>query len=269
MRLHALQNRHGAAAARAAIAQGTTTAPERQTAMAGEGSAAQRRAALADARTGLPDVPPAAVTPSVAAISPRLVEAVAEAIAASADRSAIGKLLHDSSAAIREATLDRLMAVAAAEPACQLLLGRRRALPPRAATALGAIMAADQLDLLPARPDLLENQAVALRGRIAERLEAAALEAARSGDRAALASLLAATSGMPPERIEAAIAMRSPRVIAALCWRAGWPATAAEAVQAAFGVEPSRVVSGNAEGGWTLSPTELQWQIQMLDDLPA
>jgi hypothetical protein len=40
-------------------------------------------------------------------------------------------------------------------------------------------------------------------------------------------------------------------------------------VQGAFGVEPARIVRGNAEGGWTLSPAELQWQIQMLEDLPG
>lgn len=210
MRLHALQDRHAAPAARAAIARNTTSA---------------------------------AVTRSVVAVRQRLGGAVAEAIAASADRPAIGMLLLDASVAIREATLDRLIEAAAAEPAWQVARARRRALP--------------------------QGLAAALRARMAERLTAAALEAAHSGDRAALAGMLAAASGIVPDRIEAAIAMRSPRVIAALCWRAGWHAATAEAVQAAFGVEPARVVRCNAEGGWTLSPAELQWQVQMLEELPG
>lgn len=278
-----------------------------------EDAAAEVRAALADAVAGLPDAPralilrlardtalpvaepvlrfsplltdddlialveapPAPFTRSLVAARPQLGEAVADAIAASADRPAIGTLLVNPSAAIREATLDGLVAGAAREPSWQAALARRTVLPPRAARALGAIVAAHLLDLLAARPDLPEGLAVELRGRIAERLEAAApaqaaaLDAARAGDRPALIGVLAAATGIVPHRVESAVAMRSPRVIAALCWRAGWRATAAEAVQAAFGVEGAKVVRGNAEGGWTLSPTDLQWQIQMLEDLPG
>ena len=223
----------------------------------------------------LVEAPPAAFTRSLVASRPRLGEAVADAIAASADRPAIGTLLVNPSAAIREATLDRLVAGAAQEPAWQAALARRTVLPPHAARALSAILAAHLLELLAARPELPEGLAAELRGRIAERLEAAApaeaaaLEAARAGDRPVLLGVLAAATGIVPDRIEAAVAMRSPRVIAALCWRAGWRATAAERVQAAFGVEPARLVRGNAEGGWTLSPSELQWQIQMLEDMPG
>lgn len=278
-----------------------------------EDAAAEVRAALADAVAGLPDAPralilrlardtalpvaepvlrlsplltdedlialveapPAPFTRGLVAARPQLGERVADAVAASADRPAIGTLLANPSAAIREATLDRLVAGAAEEPAWQAALVRRTVLPPRAARALGAIVAAHLLDVLAGRPDLPDGLAVELRGRIAERLEAAApaqdaaLEAARSGDRRALVGVLAAATGLLPNRIEAAIAMRSPRVIAGLCWRAGWSAAAAEVMQAAFGVPPSKILRGNAEGGWTVSPSELQWQIQMLEELPG
>lgn len=278
-----------------------------------EDAAAEVRAALADAVAGLPDAPralilrlardtalpvaepvlrfspllgdddlialveapPADFTRSLVAARPHLGEAVTDAIVASADRPAIGTLLVNPSAAIQEATLDRLVAGAAQDPAWQSALARRGVLPPRAARALGAIMAAHLLDLLAARPDLPEGLAAELRGRIAERLEAAApaqdaaLAAARTGDRRALIGVLAAATGIASGRIEAAVAMRSPRVIAALCWSAGWRATTAEDVQAAFGVEPPKVIRGNAEGGWTLSAAEMQWQIRMLEELPG
>jgi hypothetical protein len=229
MSLRALRERHGPPAARTAIGRDTATSHELLIVMAGD-AAAPVRAAVAANR----------------AARPRLGEAVADAIAASADRPAIRALLRNPSTAIREATLDALIATAA-----------------------------HLLEVLAAHPGLPEALAAERRGRIAARLDAAApaeasaLEAARSGNRAALAGLLAAATGIVPERIKAAIAMRSPRVIAALCWRAGWRAPAAEAVQGAFGVEPARIVRGNAEGGWTLSPAELQWQIQMLTDLPG
>jgi hypothetical protein len=258
MSLRALRERHGPPAARTAIGRDTATSHELLIVMAGD-AAAPVRAAVAANR----------------AARPRLGEAVADAIAASADRPAIRALLRNPSTAIREATLDRLIAAAAQEPAWQAALARRSVLPPRGAQAQGAMVGAHLLEVLAAHPDLPDGLAAELRVRIAARLEGAAaaqaavLEVARSGSRAALASVLAAATGIPPERIEAAIAMRSPRVIAALCWRAGWRAPAAEAVQGAFGVEPARIVRGNAEGGWTLSPAELQWQIQMLEDLPG
>lgn len=278
-----------------------------------EDAAAEVRAALSDAVAGLPDAPralilrlardtalpvaepvlrlsplltdadlvalvkapPAPFTRRVVATRPHLAESVADAVAASADRPAIGALLANDSAAIREATLDRLVAGAAQEPTWQSALAQRPALPPHAARALGAFLAAHLLDLLAARPDLPEGLAETLRGRIAERLaaaapaQAAALEAARSGDRPALLGVLAAATGFAPARIETAFAMRSPRIIAALCWRAGWSAAAAEEVQAALGVPRPKVVRANVEGRWALSPSDLQWQIELLEDLPG
>jgi uncharacterized protein (DUF2336 family) len=278
-----------------------------------EDAAAEVRAALSDAVAGLPDAPralilrlardaelpvaepvlrlspllteddlaglvadpPAPFTRRLVAARPDIGEAVAEAVAASADRPAITALLSNPSAAIREATLDRLVAAAAEEPAWQAALARRPRLPPKATRALGAILAAHLLEVLAARPDLPEGLACTLQARIAERLEAvapvqaSALEAARAGDRPALMGVLAAATGMTLPRIEAAVAMRSPRVIVAICWRAGWSAAAAEEVQAALGVPRARIVRANVEGSWTLSPSELQWQLELLEDLPG
>ena len=140
---------------------------------------------------------------------------------------------------------------------------------------VAAILIVAAVPLLAARPDLPEGLAEELRGRIAARLEAAApvqaaaLDAAKHGDRPALLGALAAATGIAPARIAAAVAMRSPRVIAALAWRAGWTATASEAVQAALDIPRAKVIQANAEGGWTLTPAELQWQIELLEELPG
>src|SRR5690606_18810420 len=58
--------------------------------------------------------PPARFTRRVVAARPRLPEPVAEAVADSADSPAITALLANGTAAIREATLDRLAAAAGA-----------------------------------------------------------------------------------------------------------------------------------------------------------
>jgi uncharacterized protein (DUF2336 family) len=224
---------------------------------------------------GLVAAPPAAFTRRMVAVRPGLGEPVAEAVAASADSPAIAALLGNASAAIREATLDRLVAAAEGEPAWQAALVRRPRLMPGTARSLGRLIAAHLLEVLATRPDLPDGMAEALRERIEERLAAArpgqdrAQEAARSGNRDELLAELVAATGFAPARIEAALALRSPRAIAALCWRAGWDARTAEAAQLALGVPRAKLIQPNAEGGWTLSPAELQWQVELLEELPG
>ncbi|MGG5821817.1 DUF2336 domain-containing protein [Falsiroseomonas sp. HW251] len=278
-----------------------------------EDAAVEVRAALSAAVAGLPDAPrdlilklagdaAIAVAGPVLRLSPLLTEAdllalvaeppgpgtrraiaeraqlneiVAEAVAASADSPAIAALLGNGSAAIREATLDRLVAGAAEQPAWQAALLRRPRLPQGASRALALVVAAHLLEVLAARPDLPEDLSATVQARIAARLaaaepsEAAAKEAAAAGDRPALLSLLADATGLETGRLEAALALRSPRVIVALCWRAGWSAALAEEVQLALGVSRTRLVKANIEGSWTLSAGEMQWQIDLLEELPA
>ena len=278
-----------------------------------EDAAVAVRAALADAVAGLPDAPrelilrlasdgamdvagpvlrlspllteadllalvaepPAPITRRCIAGRPLLPEPVSEAVAGSADAPAIAALLGNPSAAIREATLDRLVEGATEEPSWQAALLRRPRLPAHAARALGAAVAAHLLEVLAARPDLPEDLAETLKARVEARLsaaapsEAAARDAAQGGDRAALLSLLAEGTGLDETRLEAALALRSPRVVAALCWRAGWTADLAEEVQLALGVSRGRLVRANVEGSWTLSIAEMQWQIELLEELAA
>ncbi len=227
-----------------------------------------------DALLALITAPPAGFTRRVIAARTGLAEPVAEAIAAAEDSEAITALLRNTSAAIREATLDRLAQAAEDRPAWQAALVRRPRLPPAAAQALGSMLAGHLLAQLAARTDLPEGLEEALAPRLAARMEAAARDqdaaraAAEAGDRGTIERLLAEATGFGPARIEAALALRSPRAIAALCWSASWDAGLAEAVQAALGVPRARLVRPNAEGGWTLSEAELQWQRELIEDLP-
>ncbi|MGG5808650.1 DUF2336 domain-containing protein [Falsiroseomonas sp. CW058] len=217
--------------------------------------------------------PPAPFTCSSVAARAELSEAVCDAVAASADSPAIATLLANPSAAIREATLDRLVAGARAEESWQAALVRRPRLPGHTLRALGAMLAGTLLDRLATRADLPDDLACELRARVQARMEEPGHEAVQAalaaGDRDAVVRELASGAGVTPLRIEAALGLRSGRVLAALCWRAGWPAPLAAGVQTLLGVPPRRIVLPNAEGGWALPEPELLWQLELLEDLPA
>jgi hypothetical protein len=224
--------------------------------------------------------PPAPATRRAVARRPALTENVSDAIAQTTDTSAVSALLANSSAAIREATLDRLVAGAGNQPSWQAALVRRAQLPPRAARALGEIVTDHLLGVLAARTDLPEGLADSLRGRIAAQLAAQDEEpesgedslfaAAAAGDRDLLLLRLAEAAGVTEARVEAALALRSGRAIAGLCHSAGWSARLAAEVQIALGgLAPAEVVHPTAEGSWALGEAELQWQAELLEGLPA
>ena len=213
--------------------------------------------------------PPAAFTRERIASRPQLPEAVAEAVVASADSPAIATLLGNASAAIREATLDQLVEGAAEQPIWGAALVRRPRLSHAALRRLGELVAGRVLAALAARPDLPEEIAATIRERLAERLDTPEHWLREGADRAAAAARLAEAAGITPTRMDAALALRSPRVIAALCWHAGWSAADAASVQAALGVAPDRVLAPTPEGGWAMTEEELRWQVELLDDLPG
>jgi uncharacterized protein (DUF2336 family) len=217
--------------------------------------------------------PPAEFTRRSIAARPQLSEAVCDAVAASADSPAITTLLSNASAAIREATLDRLVEAASAEEGWQAALVRRPRLPPHALRRLGTMLAGSMLDALAARADLPDDMTDQLRAQVQQRLDSpihqAVREAAWAGDRETIVQELAAATGQTAVRIEAALGLRNGRVVAALCWRAGWPASLSVEIQPVLGVPASRMVKTNVEGGWTLSDAELTWQLELLEDLPG
>ncbi|MDP3419032.1 DUF2336 domain-containing protein [Falsiroseomonas sp.] len=222
--------------------------------------------------------PPVPATRRAVARRPALSETLSDAIAQTADTPAVAALLANPSAAIREATLDRLVAGAGSRPSWQAALVRRAQLPAQAARALGEIVTDQLLGALAARTDLPEGLAAALRSRVtaslaaedAQDAEAELFAAAQAGDREALLIRLAEAAGVSQARVEAALALRSGRAIAGLCHSAGWSATLAAEVQAVLGgLGPAEVVHPTAEGRWALGEAELQWQAELLEGLPA
>ncbi len=134
---------------------------------------------------------------------PGLSADVAEAVAETADTTAIRAMLLNHSAQIREATLDALIARAAEEITWHAPLVRRPNLSPRAADALSHIVADALLAELATRAGLTPAIAVELRARLTRRLhpEAATAHVGASA-RDTAARTLAATQGDSPERAD-------------------------------------------------------------------
>jgi uncharacterized protein (DUF2336 family) len=116
------------------------------------------------------NTPPHPAASTAIACRPNLPETVADAIAASADNAAIRALLANPSAAIRESTLDALIARAHHQPDWQEPLVRRPVLPDHAARALSEIVASHLLQVLVERTDLHPALAAELKQRLWARL---------------------------------------------------------------------------------------------------
>uniref|UniRef100_UPI0018DFF72D DUF2336 domain-containing protein n=1 Tax=Roseomonas rosulenta TaxID=2748667 RepID=UPI0018DFF72D len=236
----------------------------------------------------LVDAPPLRETLTAVARRPEISEAVADALVATGDALAIGTLLRNTTAAIRESTLDALVVQAADQTSWQEPLVRHPFLPPRAAVALAAFIAEELLAPLAERTDLPAAVALQVRAAVATRLagaprpgesaedaanraaileragalnDAVLLRAAHGGEAAFVASALAALSRMPRSAVDHAVATRCAKSMAGMCRKAGLGDPAAEAVVAllALGLPGSASVAPSLVG-----EGELRWRVDAL-----
>jgi len=227
----------------------------------------------------------------------RIDEAVSDAIAATADSTAICALLSNASAQIREATLDALIARSVEHADWHEPLVRRPSLPPHAAKMLSEIVAEHLLEILAARADLAPPLAEELRHRIAARLAPQApiaspigdpsaeramvqalalakrgqlaeddvLQAARRGEVRYAAALLAVAAGLPVSVVERASSLRSAKGLVSLVWKAGFTMRAAVALQGLLArLAPDTVLTGGPSGNFPLAVEEMRWQLDFL-----
>jgi uncharacterized protein (DUF2336 family) len=236
----------------------------------------------------LVDAPPVQETLTAIARRPAISEAVADALVATGDALAIGTLLRNHTAAIRESTLDALVVQAAEHTAWQEPLVRRPCLPPRAAVALAGFIADDLLAPLAERADLPAAVAAQVRAAVATRLagaprtgetaedaanraailaragalnDAVLLRAAHGGEVAFVAAALAALSGMPRSAVDHAVATRCAKSVAGMCRQAGLAPATAEAVAA--------LLAPGMPGTTSVAPSlvgdgELRWRVDAL-----
>ncbi|MBL6455853.1 DUF2336 domain-containing protein [Belnapia sp. T6] len=224
----------------------------------------------------LAEAPPVPETLSAIARRPALSEAISDALVASANEAAIGALLGNESAAIRESTLDGLILQAATRLPWQERLVRRPALSPRAQRALALCVAGHLLEPLAARSDLAPGLARRLQARLEARLaetpegpsEARLFEAAGlEGDLPRMARLLATQATVPLRMVEQAARLRSAKALVSLCWQAGFDMRCALLAQTVLGqVPPGAALLPAEDGDWPLSSTEMLWQIELLAD---
>ena len=222
---------------------------------------------------------------------PSIGEAVSDAVAASANATAIRALLANPSAQMREAALDALIAASAQHTDWQEPLVRRPALAPRAARALSEIVTAHLLETLAARTDLDRSLATQLatkltaqrpdtRGEMtadtalaeARRLaksglltEQSLLGAVRRGETPMASALLAVAAEVPVALVNRAAALRSAKWLVSLVWQAGFSMRAGVAVQGLLGLlPPGEALAVGPGGGFPLSVEEMRWQTEFL-----
>lgn len=218
---------------------------------------------------------------------------VADMIAASADSDAIRTLLSNPSAAIREHTLDALIARAHGEPDWHGPLVSRPSLPPRAAYALSEIVTGDWLKMLAERQDLSPTLKSELKQRLWARLagehpvdstigdeammhaakrlhlygqlnEAAVHDAVSAGDVRRVSALLAVAAGVPLAVVDRAASMRSAKALVSLVWRAGFSMQLGVPVQTLLGRLSPTAVLDKPSPGFPMGIEEMGWQLDLL-----
>lgn len=222
------------------------------------------------------EAPPVPDTVTAVARRPHLSERLADAIAAQAADEPVAALLANDSAAIRERTLDALIARTAGHLSWQESLVRRANLPPAAALALVGVIADHLLEPLAGRTDLGPSLARVLLARVKQRLEGAEgtlppelafEEAALRGERDTMLQLLARSAAMPPGAVRQVVQLRSAKALISLCWKAGFDPRCALPAQTVLGlVSPAAVIGLPDHGGWPLTQDEMRWQIELLSE---
>ncbi len=199
---------------------------------------------------------------------------VADGIEATQDSAAIAALLANNSAQIREATLDRIVNVAAQHTAWHEPLVHRPALPDRLITKLASFVSNTCLQVLCRRPGLDLDLLATLREKISQNEPARAIKPEDyseeqlsgyllTGKTDIVRQALAARSGISMVIVEKILAAQSARGTTALVWRAGLSMRFAMQAQTRLAqIMPTQIL--NARGGfdYPLSDDEMRWQLE-------
>jgi hypothetical protein len=206
---------------------------------------------------------------------------VSDAVAAGGTDDAVLALLMNSSAQIREATLDALVERSIDHPDWHDPLVRRPALSDQSSKTLSRIVADHLLEVLAARGDLDPALAADLRVRVSAWLEHGAgeaaavsgakpteadlLDAARDGDAPKAAAILAAAAEVPLPAVRRAATLRNAKGLVSLAWKAGFSMKAGYAVQVLLArLSPGAALKPGPGNSFPLSVQEMCWQLDFL-----
>jgi uncharacterized protein (DUF2336 family) len=211
---------------------------------------------------------------------PAIDAAVSAALAAGGTGDVVLALLMNGSAQIREATLDGLVDRSVDHPDWHGPLVRRPALSQRSVRTLSRIVADHLLDVLAARSDLDPAMTTKLRGVVEARLrlepvaaempwakptEADLLTAAREGNAAKAAVMLATAANVPLPSVRRAASLRSAKGLLSLAWKAGFSMQAGYAVQVLLArLTPGTALKAGPGNSFPLSVQEMNWQLDFL-----
>jgi hypothetical protein len=208
--------------------------------------------------------------------------AVTEALAQGGTDDAVLALLMNTSAQIREATLDALVDRSIDHPEWHDPLVRRPTLSDQSVRALSRIVADHLLEVMAARHDLDPALAADLRARVSERLERQAvvepvaaavakpteaelLEAVRAGDGRRAAILLAAAADVALPTVRRAATLRSAKGLISLAWKAGFSMKAGYALQVLLArLSPGAAIRPGPGDSFPLSVQEMCWHLDFL-----
>lgn len=239
----------------------------------------------------------APVKGAMSAISNRrgLSENVADAIFDADDEDAIGVMLGNKSAQIREATLDRIVDRAEDVTAWHAPLAERPKLSRKAVLRLAEFVAENVMDTLKNRTDFDAETVEAVHEEFSRRMEAAERtrardeggppgerakklfkrneltdtvirEAAQVGDEEFVVTALALKADMKLSVIKKVFDIASVKGVVALCWKAGLSMPTAVVMQKRLARIPPREVLGSIDGDYPFNEKEMQWQLEFIRD---
>jgi len=232
-------------------------------------------------------------------------ETIVDAVVATSDEEAIGLLLANHSAQIREETLDLIIDRAEQVESWHAPLVARPALSERAAMNLAQFVAENLIENLVTRQDFSPEIVSEIRATVAERLEKtdhpstgeradaaepsstpleAALEEAKrlkstgelrepflaaaleEGQRELVVAALALLSGAQPIAVEKCFRKKSTKGILAVVWKAGFEARFAERLQRSLaGIEDEDILKAEKSGEYPISEGDLEWQFELVE----
>ena len=225
-------------------------------------------------------------------------ESVCDAIAARDDREAIGHLLANTCAQIREETLDQFIDMAPDIGDWHAPLVHRPKLPGLAASKLARFVADSLLGVLENRKDLEAGQIRAVKDAVHQRIEAGELqrdgeiggtgreegetilEKARrlhgegrltpediaaslgANDLKLARAALAVRSGLTLEAVGKVLGTQSAKGVVSLCWKARLPADMSVKIQVKLGHVPPGQTLNPRGGDYPLSEDDMTWQLE-------
>lgn len=218
---------------------------------------------------------------------------VSDAIVATNEEHATTVLLANTSAQIREETLDALIDDGMGKPDWHPPLVDRPVLSRQSVLKLAEYVAGHLLSRLTERRDIdpatAEALAETVRVRLAEenagtthpspekraaelhrngRLDRQFIcDAVETGDREFAIAGLAERSGIPNPVVRKIVNLASPNGIVAIAWKAGFDMTFAKFLQVRLArIEPDAILAAGESGGFPQTPDEMEWQLELFEN---